>query len=303
MDKNLLQEYYQKRQLPLPQYNTLCVGGPSHAPEFQSTVVLADGLKVQGQICNSKKEAEASAARQALHSSRTMQRQNQEGFIPASSTVPMSTSYHPPTNSNFVQVPSLSTVADSSMVRSFTKHTPIPVKVAPSSAVFYPPPQRFVPTNPQSSSREPAARRLVSPLPQKLLSPADLSNIEQERPRKNKTVILVDVENMPRLAEQVATTHPEIDVYAFVGEHHGLSEKDFGPGVTKILTPGSQINGSDACLIMYTTVFLMEKKYRTYYIGTRDKFGSALVELISNRDSAMPWTYRSAKLITNVNQL
>lgn len=69
--KNQLQEYCQKRQLPLPVYDTKHTG-PSHSPDFMSTVVFklkreSDTYqRIKGEIKKKAIEAEKSAATIAL---------------------------------------------------------------------------------------------------------------------------------------------------------------------------------------------------------------------------------------------
>ncbi len=63
--KNALQEYYQKRSLPLPRYTTIQI---SQTPiRWKSTVLLHDGKKFQGNVESSKSAAELSAAGTALY--------------------------------------------------------------------------------------------------------------------------------------------------------------------------------------------------------------------------------------------
>lgn len=65
MFKNKLQEYYQKRSLPLPTYYST-VTGPSHAPTWSSTVSHGDGLIAEGNPYSSRVQSEQSAAESAL---------------------------------------------------------------------------------------------------------------------------------------------------------------------------------------------------------------------------------------------
>jgi hypothetical protein len=59
--KNILQEYYQKKKLPLPQYDTTRVGGSDTSPKWQS-IVNCDNIAYLGDICQEKTAAENSAA-------------------------------------------------------------------------------------------------------------------------------------------------------------------------------------------------------------------------------------------------
>ncbi|KAL3678887.1 hypothetical protein R1sor_021843 [Riccia sorocarpa] len=62
--KNLLQEYAQKNNLPLPVYQSTR-SGEDHAPVFSSSVEIA-GVKYSGGSAKNKKEAEIKAAKTAL---------------------------------------------------------------------------------------------------------------------------------------------------------------------------------------------------------------------------------------------
>ncbi|KAH7405171.1 hypothetical protein KP509_15G059600 [Ceratopteris richardii] len=62
--KNLLQEYAQKSQLPIPLY-TLTKSGPTHSPLFTASVKI-DGVLYKGGLSKNRKEAEIKAAKTAL---------------------------------------------------------------------------------------------------------------------------------------------------------------------------------------------------------------------------------------------
>ncbi|MCO5605839.1 hypothetical protein L7F22_060023 [Adiantum nelumboides] len=62
--KNLLQEYAQKCQFPIPVYN-LTKSGETHSPMFTATVKI-DGVLYKGGLSRNKKEAEIKAAKTAL---------------------------------------------------------------------------------------------------------------------------------------------------------------------------------------------------------------------------------------------
>lgn len=65
-NKNVLQEFFQKRYLSLPQYNTICVGTINNQQEWRSEVILYNGTKYVGKIATTKKVAESLAAEEAL---------------------------------------------------------------------------------------------------------------------------------------------------------------------------------------------------------------------------------------------
>jgi ribonuclease-3 len=64
--KNLLQEYTQANALGTPIYRTQQVGGPAHARQFSSQVLLLEKVRGTGEGV-SKKEAECRAAQAALN--------------------------------------------------------------------------------------------------------------------------------------------------------------------------------------------------------------------------------------------
>jgi len=65
--KNKLQEYFQQSKLSLPVYKTTRAGGQDHAPLWVSSVFCHNGTSIEGEVFNSKSDAEKSAAQKALH--------------------------------------------------------------------------------------------------------------------------------------------------------------------------------------------------------------------------------------------
>jgi len=59
--KSRLQEWCQKRRIPLPRYRLLEISGPAHSRTFTVVAVLADGTEAKGSGAT-KKEAEMEAA-------------------------------------------------------------------------------------------------------------------------------------------------------------------------------------------------------------------------------------------------
>jgi len=57
-----IQTLYQRRQLPLPTFHTVLVGGQPHEPEFQCHITTVDQKNVAGPTANSKRNAIAAAA-------------------------------------------------------------------------------------------------------------------------------------------------------------------------------------------------------------------------------------------------
>lgn len=111
-----------------------------------------------------------------------------------------------------------------------------------------------------------------------------------------RTCLLINGENLPNLAK-IASSFlvPGLEILIFIGHHHHhLSERDYG--VQKVLVPTTHSNGVDSCMQVYVGTFLQTDKYDRYLIGTRDHFGSALVDLIQSPE--MPWTAKTAILVT-----
>lgn len=64
--KNDLQEYFQKRKLPIPTYTTTRAGGVAHDPRWVAQVTLSDGRIYVSSPYSSKKSAELEAAETAI---------------------------------------------------------------------------------------------------------------------------------------------------------------------------------------------------------------------------------------------
>lgn len=64
--KNRLQEFFQKRGLPLPKYSTSRAGGPDHKPIWVCQIHLDGGEIVVGNPESSRRAAEFSAAEDAI---------------------------------------------------------------------------------------------------------------------------------------------------------------------------------------------------------------------------------------------
>jgi hypothetical protein len=116
-----------------------------------------------------------------------------------------------------------------------------------------------------------------------------------------RAAILVDVENMPKFIDDIkdmifVPKYTSVTIYAFVGEHHCLVDKDFPEHVVKIISPSTRPDGTDCCIQVYTGMLLAREEYDTYLIATRDHFGSALVEMIMT--SNLGWNNKCARVVT-----
>lgn len=216
--RNKLQEMYQKKQLPLPTYQTIRCGGVDHQPLWKSTVTLYNGEQYVGDVCESKTKSDISAASYALTSL------NQKKTL---------------------------------------------IKVC-----------------------DPPVNQIKSTL---MNSNSNISS-------QIRTAILVDTENLHKFIDEILDRLHEFTVYAFVGEHHCLVNKEYPSGVIKIISPSTRPNGTDTCIQVYTGMLLAQEAYDNYLIATRDyRFGPELVEMISAPN--LGWVHKPARLITQGSQL
>lgn len=238
--KNQLQELFQKKQLPLPKYDTVRSGGADHEPLWISTVTLYNGQKFSGDIYSNKSKADASAALKALRTLIGVSKQ---------------TSYKP----GPVRVPP---IVPNTMISVPLGQIP---PIVPSKIISVSPGQ-VAPILP-----------IVSPLVTDLVTRVDKISVSTNT---GKTALLVDVENLPKFIDESISRLNEFTVYAFVGEHHHSVDKEFPEGVIKILSPSTRADGTDTCMQVYIGMLLAREAYDNYLIATRDHYGSALVEMI-----------------------
>lgn len=267
--KNTLQELFQRKQLPLPIYNSERVGGTDHSPLWKSTVILYDGQKFQGNLSSNKSNADISAADIALSHVKSNGQQTR---------LPQIISNHPSNNFTPI-VPSILSEINLSNIGppilpnvNFTIDSSIKVE-------------------------KDVANQLVSPLLSDLINGVNQISMSEGA----STAILVDVENLPKFIDAISNKLHNYAVYAFIGEHHCLSEKEYPPGIIKITSPSTRSDGTDTCMQVYTGMLLAREIYDSYIIATRDHYGSSLVEMISS--PGLGWTPKKARLVTNPSQL
>lgn len=121
---------------------------------------------------------------------------------------------------------------------------------------------------------------------------------------KSPTVLMVDLENMPSIVAQLPVFKGPIDVYIFVGKHHPLADEEYhrpGMNIVKAISPSTRPGGSDTFMQLHAGIFLSSKRYDKYLIATRDRFGSALAELISTK--TLTWEARPAAVVTTINHI
>lgn len=120
----------------------------------------------------------------------------------------------------------------------------------------------------------------------------------------DRTVLIIDVENLHNFVDEVCAEIEGLDIYAFIGCHHSLvAKKVFPHGVKRILVPSTRSDGSDTCIQVYVGYWLAQNKYDTYLIATRDHFGSSLVDMITSDSSDLPWGKKNARIVTQLEHI
>ena len=217
--KNILQEYFQIRHLPLPKYQTIKCGGSDHQPLWHSTITFWNNQTneyqdIIGDIAGTKVKAEISAAHTVLC--------------------------------------------------ALNQHNTSPLRSCSAPLVSF-------------------------------------QNSNKKMRVNDRTALFVDVENLPKFAEEAAANIDNITIYAFVGYHHCLSEKVFPDNIIKVLSPSTRSDGSDTCMQIYIGVLLSQNKYDTYLIATRDHYGSALVDMITS--DTLLWSKKEARVVTQLSHI
>ena len=146
-----------------------------------------------------------------------------------------------------------------------------------------------------------ASKALALISPTSPISPISSNPNTISRLAPPRTVLLVDVENMPNFVEEVVKEIMGLYIYAFVGEHHCLAGKIFPQGVKKVLSPSTRPDGTDTCMQVYVGYFLARDEYDTYLIATRDHYGSALVDMITAPN--LLWIERPSRVVTKVSHI
>jgi hypothetical protein len=159
---------------------------------------------------------------------------------------------------------------------------------------------------------------------QSLYKHVDIQNTKMVASLKKKTVLLVDIENMPKIIEDFLGGTPRIPdnfwIYAFVGKHHPLAGVRCGiendtlvptnlvgrrnfDNFIKVISPSTRKDGTDTCMQMYTGIFLYKESFDEYLVCTRDHFGGTLVEFICSNEPDHPWKQKNANLVTCVEHI
>jgi hypothetical protein len=146
---------------------------------------------------------------------------------------------------------------------------------------------------------DPSGSKVAADISAAKLALECVTQIKKEKHKVSKRkCLLVDVENMPNFIDEAFAQIEGLNIYAFVGEHHCLATKSFPDGVIKILSPSTRTDGSDTCMQVYVGFLLASDAYDTYYIATRDHYGSTLVEMITS--PSLPWNNKRAKVVTQI---
>jgi hypothetical protein len=298
MFKNELQNYWQLRGYAPPKYPEHRREGPPHMPIFQAWVQFGPNIKVQGGEATTKKSAETLAAERALKLCKM--------HVITDDTHDRAYSYNPWADD----------ICDFYTSNESEKHPPQKVSnlglppLTDSGVYVFPLPQFSNSVVPKAASNlsTSAASNLSTSNQltsyQNDVNRFDMQGLKQTLPSyqfEGRCAIYVDVENLHNLTREVAQVATGLDIYAIVSEHHPSAAKDYPDNVTVIRSHTNHANGADICMTMIVTTHLVENKYDLYLIGTRDKFGSALVDLISS--SSYGWAAKEARLITRVDQL
>ena len=119
-----------------------------------------------------------------------------------------------------------------------------------------------------------------------------------------RAVLIVDLENLHKILDLITDRElndNDLTIYAFVREHHDLVDKSFTKEIIKVVSPSTCPDGTDTCIQIHIGIFLSNDLYDNYFIATRAKFGSNLVDMIiSNK---FGWKNKQAKVVTKLSQM
>jgi hypothetical protein len=295
--KNELQEYYQKRGFPLPEYHTI-EATPQPNLTWRSTVSILNpypwvprGItqKFSGQAHASKIQAELSAAKKAVDWLRLAGGQKMNSREERKDPNTILTRVQGPL---FYTSSTASGTPDSkSRMEEINAFDLVPIENA----------------GPSSRSKSKSSILVPGPTP----GAQTRGSTGTSRRLKRDTVLLVDVENIPKIIETYLDKYPtppeNFWIYAFVGKHHpqasilnGSTSGIVGthPHVSKFLSPSTRKDGTDTYMQIYVGALLYDETFEEYLICTRDHFGGTLVEIIQSNEPGQPWRSQRATLVT-----
>lgn len=117
-----------------------------------------------------------------------------------------------------------------------------------------------------------------------------------------RTVLLVDLENLPNFLEGLMHTYSNLTIVVFVGEKHALCNKVF-PNTSRVAVPSTRADAVDTCIQVYTGWCMSHNLYDCYLIATQDHFGQALVDIIQQQ-TFMPDVIKSvARVVTQPSDI
>lgn len=237
--KNTLQVYFQAYRLPLPDYNTIIIGGSDHEPKWQSIISFHFNdtkISLVGGIFPRKIYAEMDAARMALH------------MI-------------------YEKCEKTSACTDVVMEKQIEDKSITTSVHADVTKLFYTDPEFYV--------------------------------------KSSRIVMIVDLENMPKWLDLITTECPNItgkmDIFAVIGEYHILAHKELPAGVTKIFSPSTRTDGSDACIQMMVGAWLSQNKYDIYLVVSYDKFAHNVIDLVKH--DGLFWKAQDGRVVTRMEHL
>ena len=305
--KNELQEYYQKKGLPLPIYFTV-VASPQPNLTWKSTVsiISLDSLEessnirehFSGRSFKSKIQSELSAAKKALEKIRSYK----ETSRPQDSLTKKE-----PFKKTLEKIPGMS--------KNIPK-SPSPIFYNQNHTIGdrYVQNQAIKDTHPLSENKNIIEVEKISDDTEDGFDFETYSSKSRDANAsvmlKKDTVLLVDVENIPKIIQSVLGKYidfPEnLWIYAFVGKHHSQSAVISSikhPRVSKILSPSTRKDGTDTCMQIYVGMFLYDETFEEYMVCTRDHFGDTLVEFIESNEQDQPWKSKKATLVTCIEHI
>ena len=263
--KNELQEFFQKNKLPVPKYFCERNGGTDHEPLWISTIVFHDGTVIVGPPSSNKTMADMTVASIALNSLDKLTK-------------------------------TLSPIKCHKSINSLS--SPINCHNSIKSTNSLPSPINCHNSNKPNTSSVKCVSLPTSPT---ICNKSTKNKSINTTENKKRIAVLVDVENLHKFIEGITDRLNEFTVYAFIGIHHCLSDKEYPDNVIKILSPSTRPDGTDTCMQVYTGMLLSQEKYDEYIIVTRDHFGSSLVEMIIY--PSFGWKPKPARLVTKPSQL
>jgi hypothetical protein len=284
--KDELVKIYQKLKEPSPTYSASICGGVDHLPQWRAVVTLPDGRQFRGQVETTKIQAQNSAASVALRSLGSHQPK--------------------PRVPNILTSPPLK---DSGSFINEISRSPL-----------FPPEEILEERSVTTSSLDPMDLGLKFKLPDlpdcptiNPDSPAisiikDLgftSSPSFRRKELTRRVLLVDVENLPSLIDEIAEHYNlkilNLDIYAFLGEHHHLAKKKFPPEVIRKICPCTRKNGTDTYIQMFVGTLLSSDQYDEYLVASHDHFVFNIVDLITS--DQLGWKKKLARVVTRLDHL